>query len=102
MAVCIPINPPSLKYQGTPIRFHLPYVAMQSSLLTSMKPNVALGTYLHELAHVFGGDQSSSFSRGLSEFLDAVLANTAAIALWEKQWLNLDAESLANDDRVTR
>jgi hypothetical protein len=102
MAVCIPINPPSLKYQGTPIRFHLPHVAMQSSLLTSMKPNVALGTYLHELAHVFGGDQSSSFSRGLSEFLDAVLANTAAIALWEKQWLNLDEESRANDDRVTR
>ena len=74
---------------------------MQSSLLTSMKPNVALGTYLHELAHVFGGDQSAKFSRGLSEFLDAVLANTAAIALWERQWFKLDEEPRANDDSVT-
>jgi hypothetical protein len=40
---------------------------------------------------------NSTFKRGKT-----VLANTAAIALWEKQWLNLDEESLANDDRVTR
>lgn len=86
MAVCVPVTPPTLNYRGISIRFSLPYVAMQSSLLTSSKPNVALGTYLHELAHVFGADQSARFSRGLSEFLDAVLAKTAAIADWETDW----------------
>lgn len=44
--------------------------------------------------------QSGFISRGLSEFSNSVLANTAAIALWERQWLNLDEEPLANDDSV--
>jgi hypothetical protein len=93
MAVCVPATSPFINYRGTSIRFFLPYVAVRSSLLTSSKPNVALGTYLHELAHVFGGDQSARFSRGLSEFLDAVLANTAAIANWEREWLSFSEDS---------
>jgi len=86
MAVCVPINPSSLKFRGIPIRFRVPYIAMKRSLLLSDKPNVALGTYLHELAHVFGGDRSAGFSRGLSEFLDAVLASTDIIGIWEGSW----------------
>jgi hypothetical protein len=87
MAVSIPIDPATLKYRGIPIRFRVPYIAMKRSLLLSDKPNVALGTYFHELAHVFGGDRSAGFSRGLSEFLDAVLASTGIIGIWEGNWL---------------
>jgi len=86
MAICVRLAKSSMSYRNILIRFHLPYIAIKRSLLMSVEPNVALGTYLHELAHVFGGDSSANFSRGLSEFLDAVLTSAGEIQKWKAVW----------------
>jgi hypothetical protein len=85
MTECIPIKGTS-NFFGIPLRYRLPYVALKEHLLCSGGFGDALSTYLHELAHVFGGDRSASFSLALSEILSITLTNSRLIATWEEQW----------------
>jgi hypothetical protein len=86
MTTCIPIATRTHKFRGIPIRYQLPYVALKASLLHSDSLGDALSTYLHELAHMFGGDRSASFSQVLSELMEVILNHAYLIAECQKQW----------------
>ncbi|MEL6492902.1 MAG: hypothetical protein AAFQ95_23380 [Cyanobacteria bacterium J06621_3] len=89
MANCIPIKSTQQKFRGIPIRYQLPYVALKSSLLHSATFGSALSTYLHELAHMFGGDRSAAFSHALSELMEITLSNARLVAKWQEKWESL-------------
>ncbi|MFZ3132208.1 MAG: hypothetical protein WA125_14225 [Desulfosporosinus sp.] len=86
MALCVPLKKYTVNPAGIKIRFTLPYIAMKSRLFTQSNFHEALSTYLHELAHVFGGDQSASFSRGVSEILDYIIKNAMLVEDFAAQW----------------
>lgn len=89
MANCVPIKSEQQKFRGIPIRYRLPYVALKSSLLHSATFGSALSTYLHELAHMFGGDRSASVSHALSELMEITLNNARLVAQWQEEWESL-------------
>lgn len=86
MASCIPINNPSINPTGIKIRYQLQYIAMKSRLFSHSNFHEALGTYLHELAHVFGGDGSAGFSRAVTEILDYIIKNAAIVVDYAARW----------------
>ena len=88
MAICIPIKGRAANWRGIPIRYRLPYIALKESLLHADSFGNALSTYLHELAHIFGGDRSASFSRALSEVMTITLTKSRLITTWEGQWIS--------------
>jgi len=75
---------------GLKIKYHLNYIAIQAYLLHDNQFSKALGTYLHELAHMFGGDQSKHFSFAMSCILDIMITNAAIIDKFHRKWKNLD------------
>ena len=85
MANCVPMKGEQQKFRGIPIRYRLPYVALKSSLLDSASFGSALSTYLHELAHMFGGDRSAAFSHALSELMEITLSNARLVAKWQEE-----------------
>ncbi|MFH0726375.1 MAG: hypothetical protein V2B19_08520 [Pseudomonadota bacterium] len=91
MTECIPINDCVPSFRGLSIRYRLPYIALKESLLYSNNFGNALSTYLHELAHMFGGERSASFSRALSELMAITLSESRLIATCEEQWNNAGA-----------
>ena len=93
MTTCIPIATRNHKFREVPVRYKLPYVALKSSLLYSDNFGNAFSTYLHELAHMFGGDRSASFSQVLSELMEVILSNACLIAECQQQWENLKHKS---------
>jgi len=86
MATCIPIRKPTTRFRDVRVRFDLPYVALKPRLLSGPQLGPALSTYLHELAHMFGGDRSASFSLILSEFMEVTLRHVGQIAEYEQRW----------------
>lgn len=96
LAVCTPIKGEPPLFQGLPIRFHLPYVAVKKTLLFSPILGTALSTYLHELAHMFGGDGSHAFSRVLSLMMDITLSNTTLISAFQERWEELNVTAREN------
>ncbi len=87
MAVCIPCkHTDPILFRGLKIRYRLPYIALKEYLLQPPCFGSALSTYLHEIAHMFGADGSTSFSHALSEMLDITLSNSRLISQWEEQW----------------
>jgi hypothetical protein len=86
MTACLPIQGPPPIFRGLPLRYRLPYVALKEGLLHAHHFGNALSTYLHELAHMFGGDRSAAFSHALSELLEITLSNSRVIAQWQEQW----------------
>lgn len=86
MALCIPLKKPVFNPAGLKIRYQLPYLALKSRLLTQSSFPEALSTYLHELAHVFGGDHSANFSRGITEVLDRIIKNAALVEDFAARW----------------
>ena len=86
MTTCVPIKKHLLRFRGIAIRYQLPYVAIKPSLLRFNYFGQALGTYLHELAHMFGGDGSAAFSNSLSEFMEVILSKAQVVAEYQKHW----------------
>ncbi|SBT04662.1 conserved hypothetical protein [Candidatus Accumulibacter aalborgensis] len=86
MTSCVPINRSQQRCYGEVIRYHLPYIAMKEWLLSDDSFGDATSTYLHELAHMFGGDRSASFSNILSVFMAIALSKSVLIAQWQKRW----------------
>lgn len=89
MANCVPVTGEQPKFRGILIRYQLPYIALKSSLLHSATFGSALSTYLHELAHMFGGDRSAAFSHALSELMEITLSNARLVAKWQAEWESL-------------
>ncbi len=88
MTSCIRLPKLEMTPAGHKLRFRLPYIALKSHLFGRKRFGEALSTYLHELAHSFGGDQSRSFSRVVTEFLEIAIIHSHTLEkfrlLWEK------------------
>jgi len=86
MTTCIPRDGARDSWRGMTVRYRLPYVAVDETLLQPGRLGPALSTYLHELAHMFGGDSSVAFGHALSEMLSRVIVHAGEIAARERQW----------------
>ena len=86
MANCIRLSKPLTTPYGLKIFYRLPYVALKQNLLSKAAFQQALSTYLHELAHSFGGDQSASFSKALTEILENTLCHNSKIEQASVEW----------------
>ena len=98
MAVCIPLNKPTLNNSGLKIRYRLPNIAMKSRLFSHFGFHEALSTYLHEMAHVFGGDHSAGFSRGVTDILDYIIKNAGLVSEFAAKWN--ECLSSSNDHKM--
>lgn len=49
----------------------------------------ALATYIHEFCHIFGGDSSDNFSKGLTVAMEILLANHTVVEKGKLKWNNL-------------
>lgn len=86
MTSCVALKQPECTSMGLKIRYDLPYVGLKKGLLDKGHFGNALSTYLHELAHMFGGDRSATFSRALTKILDISLTNSRLIGQFQKKW----------------
>lgn len=86
MASCVRLSDEPRRFHGIPVRYGLPFVALKRSLLEEESLGNALSTYLHEIAHVFGGDRSVAFSEALTQLLAAVSNHADLIGEWRGQW----------------
>jgi hypothetical protein len=106
MANCLPAKEPAF-FEGYPVQFRLSYVALKPSLIQQNRFGAVLGTYIHEIAHVFGGDRSASYSYGLTSLMETLLDKVQIIADCQTQWEHLFTRHpldtvLAMDDTPTR
>ncbi len=106
MANCLPAKEPAF-FKGYPVQFRLSYVALKPSLIQQDRFGAVLGTYIHEIAHVFGGDRSASYSYGLTSLMETLLDKVQIIADCQTQWEHLFTRHpldaiLAMDDTPTR
>jgi hypothetical protein len=92
MTTCIRRDGTAAQWRGLRIRYQLPYVALQARLLHQDGFGDAVGTYLHELGHSFGGDSSAAFSHALSEMLSATVRHAAQIGNLQRAWGEVKVE----------
>jgi len=71
---------------GHSVRYSLPWVALKQRTLVKDGFQQALSTYLHELSHCFGGDQSARFSHALTDILRITLQHGQEIASAKATW----------------
>ncbi|MEW6711395.1 MAG: hypothetical protein AB1403_16340 [Candidatus Riflebacteria bacterium] len=71
---------------GMQIRYSLKSVALKRNLFSCDKYGLAWSTYIHELSHVFGGDQSAGFSRALSVTMDICMNCIDSLSLMRAEW----------------
>ena len=90
MANCMPIAeaPAGVRryWRGVRIRYRLPFIALKAHLLEDDAFGVALSTYLHEIAHIFGGDRTAAFSDALSELLGVMCERASVLADFHRRW----------------
>jgi hypothetical protein len=96
MTSCIRAGDATARWRGLRIRYHLPYVALRAGLLHRDRFGDAVSTYLHELAHMFGGDSSAAFGHALSQMLAITIRYAAEIADRDRVWTS---DSGAGTDR---
>lgn len=99
VANCIPRKEGIVGLEGMRLRSEVTWVALQSDLFTPGKFGEALGTYLHELAHQFGGDGSASFSRALTYVLERSVQRSAAVSLFSRRWDEVESWSSGSNPR---
>lgn len=83
---CIPLKEKKKNYRGMIIRYSITYVALKRVLFSPNLFSQALSTYLHELAHVFGGDRSEGFSYALTIILESLLYRPSEILSLRQEW----------------
>jgi hypothetical protein len=86
MAVSQPCREPVKNPRGWMIRHRLSSVALMPGLFRAERGPEALSTYLHELAHCFGGDQSGSFAQALTGMLEVVLHHPEDLMTFRQTW----------------
>jgi hypothetical protein len=99
MTTCVALHGARDSWRGMTLRYRLPYVAVDETLVRPGQLGPALSTYLHELAHMFGGDSSVAFGHALSEMLSRAILHAGEIAARERQWDAPDAAPTAADPR---
>ncbi|MCP4151529.1 MAG: hypothetical protein GY757_27550 [bacterium] len=86
MANLIPLKRPGKSLTGLKIRYKLPYIALSCDLFNAERYGEALSTYLHEVAHCFGGDHSANFGHAISEILSITLNNMLCVEAFRLAW----------------
>jgi hypothetical protein len=99
MTACVARGGDRDSWRGLTLRYQLPYVAVDETLLRPGQLGPALSTYLHELAHMFGGDSAVGFGHALSEMLSRAILHAGEIAACERQWDAPTAEPATADPR---
>ena len=67
-------------------RLKLNAICLKHDILKRDSFSTALGTFIHELCHCFGGDKSAAFSYALTEALDMVVKNCEIISESNQLW----------------
>ena len=86
MAVSHPCEEAEENIRGWPIRYTISSVALMPGLFRANRGAEAMSTYLHELAHCFGGDQSIAFSQALTGLLEVMLDHPEDLMVFRKRW----------------
>lgn len=72
---------------GLPIRYSVQCVFLKKTIFKPENFFDGVATYIHELCHMFGGDSSETFSRGLTAAMEIILKNTDTVQKAQKKWL---------------
>lgn len=72
---------------GLPIRYSVQCVFLKKTIFKPENFFDGVATYIHELCHMFGGDSSETFSRGLTAAMEIILKNTDSVQKAQKKWL---------------
>lgn len=86
LAVCKPARKPFESLLGYPVRYVLSEISINATLLQSGDFPEILSTFLHEVAHMFGRDESASFSRVLTYLLEVAIRERETVARFHKEW----------------
>lgn len=89
MAECIKLKNVKYNSEGFKIRSELRSICLKLNLFEHDNFDNALSTYLHELAHIFGSDNSVNFSRALTTILSKVIDNAEIISRYKEQWKDI-------------
>ncbi len=71
---------------GIEVRFRLESVSILEGDLAPQCFGAALSTYLHELAHMFGGDNTKNFSAALTYLLQFVIEKAPYLSSYRQEW----------------
>lgn len=96
LAVCKPAPRPFESLLGFPVRHVLSEIIINATLLRSGDFAEILSTCLHEVAHMFGRDESAAFSRALTYLIEVTIRERETIARFQQEW------SLITEVPVTR
>jgi hypothetical protein len=75
---------------GNLMRYQQALVALDESLLAPPQFAQALATYLHELAHAFGGERSAAFSAALTDLIACTAQQAGEVARANRLWQAID------------
>jgi hypothetical protein len=89
MAECITLTKPRYNSEGFKIRSELRSICLKLNLFKNDSFDDALSTYLHELAHIFGSDNSVNFSKALTTILSKIIYNAENISKYKEQWKDI-------------
>jgi hypothetical protein len=92
MASCLEMSRPKHTPSGHKVRFRLQFIALKEELLQKGRFGEALSTYLHEAAHMFGGDRSAAFSSAMTELLTTSIILSPLIEKFRREWDALEDE----------
>jgi hypothetical protein len=101
LANCVRLSKPRETAYGFKVHYELPYVALKKRILARGRFHEALATYLHELSHCFGGDQSARFSAALTSILQITLECRRAIDHAAAGWNEVDRRSRKPENQKT-
>ncbi len=76
---------------GLKIRYEFNTVYIKKKYLQPAFFQQALSTYLHERAHIFGGDSSASFSLALTLVAEILLKNSDKVSQYKDLWRNIES-----------
>lgn len=86
MAECEKLKTPVLNSEGYKIRFRLHSISLKIRLFNQHTFDEALSTYLHELCHIFGGDNSVNFSKALTVVISKLIASNEILKHYKLEW----------------
>ncbi len=75
--------------EGLPIRNMVQCIFLKECIFKREHFYDAVSTYVHELCHMFGGDCSENFSRGLTKSMEILLSEIAVVENAHAKWMDL-------------
>lgn len=72
--------------QGISFKFRTKAIYLKRRCFDSLKFHEALGTFVHEKCHVFGGDASVSFSLALTLAMEYLIVKRSELDSYETRW----------------